>query len=93
MDLYSIAAATGFSILFLLLVFMPMEKIFPAKSNQKILRPYWFTDLCFFLGQYLLWGGLVLWVLNRFGFLIDDIIPFHSGIKWLHSPGGCRQLK
>jgi sterol desaturase/sphingolipid hydroxylase (fatty acid hydroxylase superfamily) len=75
MDLYSIAAATGFSIVFLLLVFMPMEKIFPAKSNQKILRPYWFTDLCFFLGQYLLWGGLVLWVLNRFGFLIDDIIP------------------
>jgi sterol desaturase/sphingolipid hydroxylase (fatty acid hydroxylase superfamily) len=75
MDLYSIAAATGFSILFLLLVFMPMEKVFPAKSNQKILRPYWFTDLCFFIGQYLLWGGLVLWVLNRFGFLIDDIIP------------------
>ncbi len=75
MDLYSTAAATGFSILFLLLVFVPMEKIFPAKSNQKILRPYWFTDLCFFLGQYLLWGGLVLWVLNRFGFLIDDIIP------------------
>lgn len=77
MNLYSIVAATGFSILFLLLVFVPMEKIFPAKAGQKILRPHWFTDLCFFLGQYLLWGGLVLWALSHFGHWLDGIIP-HS---------------
>jgi sterol desaturase/sphingolipid hydroxylase (fatty acid hydroxylase superfamily) len=75
MNLYSITAATGLSILFLLLLFVPMEKIFPARANQKILRPHWFTDLCFFLGQYLLWGGLVLWILNKFGFWLEDIIP------------------
>lgn len=75
MNFYSITAATGFSILFLLLVFVPMEKIFPAKARQKIFRPHWFTDLCFFLGQYLLWGGLVLWVLSHFGYWLDGLIP------------------
>lgn len=75
MNLYSIAAATGFSILFLLLLFVPMEKVFPAKAGQKILRPHWFTDLCFFLGQYLLWGGLVLWALNHFGHWVDGMTP------------------
>jgi sterol desaturase/sphingolipid hydroxylase (fatty acid hydroxylase superfamily) len=74
MNLYSTAAATGFSILFLLLLFVPMEKMFPAKPGQKILRPHWFTDLCYFLGQYLLWGGLVFWALNQFGFWLDDIV-------------------
>ncbi len=77
MNFYSIIAATGFSILFLLLVFVPMEKIFPAKARQRIFRPHWFTDLCFFLGQYLLWGGLVLWVLSHFGYWLDGLIP-HS---------------
>lgn len=75
MNLYSLVAATGFSILFLLLIFVPMEKVFPAKAGQKILRPHWFTDLCYFLGQYLLWGGLVLWALNHFANWTDTAIP------------------
>lgn len=75
MNLYSLVAATGLSILFLLLIFVPMEKVFPARPAQKILRPHWFTDLLFFLGQYLLWGGLVLWVLNHFGNWIDGVMP------------------
>jgi sterol desaturase/sphingolipid hydroxylase (fatty acid hydroxylase superfamily) len=56
--------ATGISLAFLALVFIPMEKMFPAKPGQKIFRRYWMLDLCYFLGQYLLWSGLVLWVLN-----------------------------
>ncbi|MDP2388541.1 MAG: sterol desaturase family protein [Bacteroidota bacterium] len=75
MDFYNVIEASGLSILFLLLVFVPMEKIFPARYEQKILRPYWFVDLCFFLGQYLLWGALVLWVLSYFSFWLDDIVP------------------
>jgi sterol desaturase/sphingolipid hydroxylase (fatty acid hydroxylase superfamily) len=67
--------ATGASLLFLGLVFIPMEKVFPAKKGQKIFRKNWILDLCFFLGQYLLWSGLVLWVLNYFSFWLDDIIP------------------
>ena len=32
-------------------------------------------DLCFFLGQYLLWTGLVLWVLARFSGWLDGVMP------------------
>jgi len=79
MDFYSVIEASGLSILFLLLVFVPMEKVFPARYNQKILRPHWFVDLCFFLGQYLLWGTLVLWALSYFSFWLNDIVP--SGFR------------
>ncbi len=51
-------AAPLVSFVLLACIFSPLEKCFPAKE-QKILRPGWLTDLCFFLGQYLLWGGLV----------------------------------
>lgn len=56
--------ATGASLLFLAIVFIPMEKAFPAKPGQQIFRRHWVTDLCYFLGQYLLWSGLVLLLLD-----------------------------
>ena len=74
MTRYGLAFSTGLSFLFLCLVFWPLEWAFPARK-QKFFRPAWWTDLCFFLGQYLLWGGAVLWVLTRFGSWIDGILP------------------
>lgn len=67
--------ASAISLFFLILVFVPLEKAFSAKLGQKIFRPAWFLDLCFFLGQYLLWSGLVLWGLSYFSFWLDGIIP------------------
>jgi sterol desaturase/sphingolipid hydroxylase (fatty acid hydroxylase superfamily) len=67
------------SFVFLVLVFVPMEKVFPAKRDQKLLRPHWVLDLCFFLGQYLLWGSLVLWVLSYFSAYLDGIVP--AGVR------------
>lgn len=29
----------------------------------------------FFLGQYVLWGGLVIWVLSYFSFWLNGIVP------------------
>jgi sterol desaturase/sphingolipid hydroxylase (fatty acid hydroxylase superfamily) len=75
MSLYALALSTGLSFLFLTLVFRPLESVFPAKRGQRFFRPAWFTDLCFFLGQYLLWGGLVLWVLSYFSQWLGGIIP------------------
>jgi sterol desaturase/sphingolipid hydroxylase (fatty acid hydroxylase superfamily) len=74
-DLYIIAEGIGISLLFLLLVFVPMEKVFPAKPGQKLLRPSWFLDLCYFLGQYALWGTLVLWVLSYFRHCLHGLMP------------------
>ena len=82
MQFLNLLLATGASLFFLAIVFIPMEKVFPAKKGQKIFRKHWLLDLCFFLGQYLLWSGLVLWLLTRFSFWLDGIIPqtFRAGI-------------
>jgi sterol desaturase/sphingolipid hydroxylase (fatty acid hydroxylase superfamily) len=66
---------TGLSFLFLVFVFWPLERVFPAKPGQRFFRPAWFTDLCFVLGQYLLWSGLVLWALVHFSHYLDGIVP------------------
>src|SRR5262245_49792714 len=66
--------ATGLSLLLLCLVFRPLEMLFPARK-QKLLRPAWFTDLCFFLGQYLLWTGGVFWVLGYVQLWLDNAVP------------------
>jgi len=68
-------AATGLSLLFLGLVFIPLEKTFPAKPGQKILRRGWVLDLCFFLGQYLLWSSLVLGALQYFSGWLQGAVP------------------
>jgi hypothetical protein len=58
----TLVAAAGLGFAFLCLVFRPLEIVFPAKSGQRFFRPGWRTDLCFFLGHYLFWGGIMLWL-------------------------------
>src|SRR4051812_158593 len=57
------------------LIFRPLEVAFPANPGQRFFRSAWFTDVCFFLGQYLLWSGLVLVVLTSFKFWLDGFVP------------------
>ncbi|MBI3234545.1 MAG: sterol desaturase family protein, partial [Bacteroidetes bacterium] len=76
MSFLNILLASGISLLFLALVFIPMEKAFPANPNQKIFRPKWILDLCYFFGQYLIWHSLVLMGLNYLGVYIDQSISF-----------------
>lgn len=73
MNFINTILATGASLLFLALVFIPMEKAFPAKQGQKIFRYGWALDLCYFFGQYLLWSGLVLKALNYFADWLTNI--------------------
>ena len=82
MSYINLFVATGASLVFLCLVFIPMEKVFPAKPGQKVFRKYWILDLCFLLGQYLLWNGVVLKVLTWFDHWLEKIIPhsFQSAI-------------
>ncbi|MDZ4860404.1 MAG: sterol desaturase family protein [Candidatus Hydrogenedentes bacterium] len=63
------------SFLFLFLVFRPLETAFPAKTGQRFFRPEWWTDLCFFLGQYLLWSGVVIGMLTYFGGGLRAMLP------------------
>lgn len=75
MSLIHLILPTAASLLFLGLMFRPLEMAFPARKQQRFFRPEWWTDLCFFLGQYLLWGGVVLWILKHFGGWIDSWMP------------------
>jgi len=63
-----------------------LKKVFPAKQNQKIFRPKWVLDFCFFLGKYLLWSGLVLYVLNYFGEHLTSIVPEYYQLKIKSQP-------
>ncbi len=82
-EFWLLLEAAGLSFLFLVLVFVPMERVFPAKVRQKFFRPHWALDFCFFLGQYLLWSGWVLWVLNYFNASLTSILPsgFQNSIR------------
>src|SRR5262245_6918786 len=75
MILYALVFSAGLGFLFFSLVFRPLEMVFPAKPGQRFLRPGWFTDLCFFLGQQLIRTDLVLWGLAHFSGWIDGIVP------------------
>src|SRR5262245_59152039 len=67
--------SAGAAFVFLVLIFRPMEAVFPAKPDQRFFRPHWWVDFAFFLGQYLLWNGVVLWLLARFGSGVREIVP------------------
>ncbi len=76
MNVATLVLSVAASLLFLTLLFRPLELAFPAKAGQRYFRPDWFTDLCFFTGQYVVWNGLVLYGLSWFqlglnGFISD----------------------
>jgi sterol desaturase/sphingolipid hydroxylase (fatty acid hydroxylase superfamily) len=91
MNLCALAITAGLSFCFLVVVFRPLEMAFPARPGQRFFRPAWWTDLCFFLGQYLLWGGLVVAALAAFGRWLDGVVPagFRQGVAsqpwWLQA--------
>jgi sterol desaturase/sphingolipid hydroxylase (fatty acid hydroxylase superfamily) len=62
MTIQGMLLSSGFGLLFLFVLFKPLELAFPAKAGQRTFRPAWHTDLFFFLGQYLLWNGVGGWI-------------------------------
>lgn len=75
MNTIHLILSCGLSFLVLTVVFSPLEKAFPAKHGQRYFRPEWFTDLVFMLGQYLLWGGLVLSALLLIRDHVGELLP------------------
>lgn len=75
MNIPALLLSTGASFVFLFAVFRPLEMAFPAKAGQRFFRPAWFTDLCFFLGQYLIWNGLVFGLLVAGRDWLGDVTP------------------
>jgi sterol desaturase/sphingolipid hydroxylase (fatty acid hydroxylase superfamily) len=66
-------ALAGAMFVYLWLVFRPLEKTWPAWPGQPFFREGWTTDLCFFLGHYLVWIAALMVVLT-------DLIPWLHGV-------------
>lgn len=81
MEIHPLAYA-AFNIVFLFVVFRPLEACFPAKPSQRFLRPKLFLDFCFYWGQFLLWNGFVFWCLFAFKDSLDWVVPrsFRDGV-------------
>jgi sterol desaturase/sphingolipid hydroxylase (fatty acid hydroxylase superfamily) len=63
----------------LAVMFIPLERMWPARPGQPTLRPRWATDLAFLFGQYLVFGALVtsalIWIFSPL-----------SDMAWLTAP-------
>lgn len=75
MGLVSLLLYTAASFLALAAAFWSLERCFPAQPGQRLIRPAWWTDLVFFLGQYLLWSGLVLGLMHLLHVHLDAWVP------------------
>ncbi len=75
MSVFELLLSTGISFLFLVLLFRPLELLFPAKKGQRFIRPAFWTDLFFLLGQYLLWTGLVFGAIQWGGGWLTGFVP------------------
>jgi sterol desaturase/sphingolipid hydroxylase (fatty acid hydroxylase superfamily) len=72
MILEGVAAGAG-SLAILVAVFVPLERLFPARRTQRVLRPGLGLDAIFFFGQYVVWNGVVFAVLS----FVERIVHAH----------------
>ncbi len=85
-------ADTGIAFAILFVVFLPLERLFPARQ-QRVFRAEWGTDLLFFLGQYLLWTAPVVaalvWLQRNVGLLpLEGVHAFVAAQPfWLQCVG------
>jgi len=63
-DFVEILRWTALSLLWLVAIFVPLEWAMPAWPQQARRRLGLAADLGFFVGQYLLWSALAIWVLT-----------------------------
>lgn len=68
------SAAASFAVL--VIVFVPLERLFPARAGQAFRRPRFGVDLCFFLGQYLAFSSLAVGALALVASTIDGWAPW-----------------
>lgn len=69
----ALKAALG-SFVILAVMFVPLERMFPARSEQRIFRPAWALDTVFFFGQYLAWNALAIWFASEVASLLGGYV-------------------
>jgi sterol desaturase/sphingolipid hydroxylase (fatty acid hydroxylase superfamily) len=69
------AAAASFVVL--AVIFGPLERLFPAR-RQRVLRPGWREDACFFLGQYFAFNFVSIALLLALFGVLGSAPPLHA---------------
>lgn len=77
----------------LALVFAPLEWAFAANAHQPWRRPRIWLDVAFFLGNYLLWGGLAIWLLEHFGRALGGWVPPAVQVGFAKQPFALQALE
>ncbi len=67
-------AGAAFTLVFLWVVFGPLERLFPRRE-QRVFRREWWTDLTFFTVQTLLWRVLAFGALAALAIELDALAP------------------
>jgi sterol desaturase/sphingolipid hydroxylase (fatty acid hydroxylase superfamily) len=67
--------AAGLSLAVLIVIFVPLERMFPARRKQPIFRPHIAVDACFIFGQYFVWNSVAFALLGVTSALIAAHVP------------------
>jgi sterol desaturase/sphingolipid hydroxylase (fatty acid hydroxylase superfamily) len=84
-------ATMAASFCLLAVVLGPLERLFPARPGQRVLRAELAVDACFFAGQYLVFAALTLWLLSGVARWVDShsiaaLRSFGRSLPlWLHA--------
>src|SRR5258706_11026157 len=62
--MFAVLLATASSLAVLVVVFVPLKRVFPSRAGQRVFRREWSLDLAFFLGQYLVWNVAAIVLLS-----------------------------
>ncbi len=76
--------AAAINLVLLALLFIPLERVFPARRKQPTFRPEIAIDLSFVLGQYLIFAGAAIAVLRQVDLAVGMAIPLADTLPlWL----------
>lgn len=81
----ALEAALG-SFAILALMFVPMERMFSARSEQRIVRPALGLDIIFFFGQYLAWNAAAIFVASAMATQLGGYMPTAPKAAFLAQP-------
>ncbi|HMY15354.1 MAG TPA: sterol desaturase family protein [Polyangium sp.] len=81
----SLKAALG-SFAILAVMFVPLERMYPARSKQGIVRPGLRLDIVFFFGQYLAWNAAAIFVAVEIASWLGGYMPSAPKAAFLAQP-------
>lgn len=78
------------SLVWLFVMFVPLERAFPARRGQPVFRRSFVTDVLFYFGQHVLFTALALYVITQVGswiVTVDALALFRGAFGGMHIAG------